>query len=99
MPDLIYLFAITIQHEENENSGRSSFRCQFASDEECIGNKIHACAIKYVNDTNELIEFFNEFTDLEGEEDIDEIIEVKVAIDTEKVQLKLQTESVHMETP
>ena len=45
-------------------------------DKECIGNKIHACAIKYVNDTVELMEFFNEFTDLEGEEDIDEIIEV-----------------------
>ena len=30
---------------------------------------------------------------------IDETNEVKGAIDTEEVQLKLQTESVHMETP
>ena len=61
------------QDHRDEATGLS-FSCQFARDEKCIGNKIHACAIKHVNDSIQLIEFFNEFTDIEYEDE-DQIIE------------------------
>ena len=49
------------------------FSCQFG-DEKCIGNKIHACAIKYVNDPHQLADFLHDTTDIEREE-IEELVE------------------------
>lgn len=37
-------------------SGDISFDCQHGNDE-CFGNTIHACAIKYVSDQDELVSF------------------------------------------
>ena len=50
------------------------FHCQFG-DEKCIGNKIHACAIKYVNDPHQLADFLHDTTDIEREE-VEELAEI-----------------------
>ena len=50
------------------------FSCQFG-DEKCIGNKIHACAIKYVNDQHQLADFLHDTTDIEREE-VEELVEI-----------------------
>ena len=49
------------------------FSCQFG-DEKFIGNKIHACAIQYVNDPRQLADFLHDTTDIEREE-IEELVE------------------------
>ena len=53
---------ISIQHERNQTTGEYSFQCQFGP-EECIGNKIHACSIKYVDDPHNLADYFNDIID------------------------------------
>ena len=69
----VFYISHIFQDHRDEATGLS-FSCQFARDEKCIGNKLHACAIKHVNNSIQLIEFFNEFTDIEYEDE-DQIIE------------------------
>ena len=56
------LFFIFTQHERNSTTGEFKFRCHFG-EEECIGNKIHACSIKYVENPHDLHDYFNDIID------------------------------------
>ena len=59
-------FFIFTQHERNSTTGEFKFRCHFG-EEECIGNKIHACSIKYVENPHDLHDYFNDIIDYQEE--------------------------------
>ena len=46
------------QHWKDEETGEYKFRCQFGPDE-CRGNKIHACSIRYITDQHKLADYIH----------------------------------------
>ena len=55
---IISNFLCRLQYWERQESGRISFSCQNGP-EECVGNMVHACSIKYINDEHKLADYIH----------------------------------------
>ena len=63
---MYYVSTFFIQHKKNQMTGDFDFRCHFGP-QECLGNKIHACSIKYVNNQDDLVNYFSEIIEYQEE--------------------------------